>query len=597
MEAILPKPLFPENDEPLFIKQGDYGDCFVLAGFESIYNSGEEGRKALSSIFSYSPYGLTVRLRNNLHSVHLKPDDFICKYKYQRLGGEDVFTVYWHTLDEIASFTRGVKTNAFALKVLERIISNYFAFAWNRRERRGSLGAYNYNEKERHPKKSSQDFLAELLGIKAVNLGLSSAIRLKKLAPRLPVFVSMQYGSAPQAGRRRFHALIIDTVFPGDETPEKYTLSLINPWNNQLREDHSSEATAIQKANYSVFITAREAHQELVYIANNPTLFELVCQAKSDPPITLLPNLVGVLCRLYREMTYLPELINSLTASERRRLYVHIALTSELKEGFIEHVLYTFGHTRAVEIIIQHEPQCSRGTYDILANIALNEKNSTIYNYLVKNNFDFPLFLQTYYEQKGKFVKAILHLEEQFYPPGGVAKLRRITSYIEHLGEEQEFKRSFSKESIMLAPFIDQATKKQFMLLRAREALRIIYYHADTISKFQFSFAQCASTNESDLHYKKLLSQVESMEKHPDLMEASRAILVKDMQADPKIVSATTKIRAEIKAAKLAQDGGLPIKSKNHSHGLTRVRFFPYPKSVHEASRPGTIANFHSSFV
>jgi hypothetical protein len=445
-------------------------------------------------------------------------------------------------LKEIASFRQGVETNAFALPVLGRIISNYFAFPWNRWQRRGSLDAYNFDREQRHPKKSSSEFLAEILGIKVLdNLDLDVVVRLKILAQELPVYVCMQYDSAFKDVRHGCHALTIDKVYPKEDGSREHILSLINPWDNQSRELYGTSDPAIKEAFYSVFIVDPKAHQERMYIADNPPLFKLVCQANSGPLKQLLPYLVRGLCRLFGEMPYLPELINPLTASERGRLYVYIAATSELKEDFINHVLDTFRHTRVVEIIIQHEPHSSLETYDILANIALNEKNSTVYHYLVNNNFDFALFLQVCNDQKDKFVRSLLHLEEQYYPISDVAKLRRIQSYIDKLGTGNEFRLSFSKGSVMLAPFIDQTTKNRFMLLHARDALRIIYDHADKISKFQFSFAKCVSTKEVAIHYKTLLSQVESMEQHPDLVEASRALSPKYSKRDPSIVSVTSR--------------------------------------------------------
>lgn len=267
----MPIPLFPENDAPLIVSQDNYGSCFVLAGFEAIYNSGPNGRALLKSIFTYNHEGLVVRLPHTRQSAYLKPRDFILKYGYKITQEHDVFTVYPETLEEIVSSDQGVKTNALALAVFERIVSHYFAFGWERRQRRGSLDAYNADKLLRHPRKSSAEFLGKIVGVKVLDeLDIDLVIRLKILASEVPIYVAMQYNRSSKDERHSTHALIVDEIHPKDAHPGEYTFSLINPWDNQKRELYSSDDVVIRDAFYSVFIVDPEAHRERMYIVCNP---------------------------------------------------------------------------------------------------------------------------------------------------------------------------------------------------------------------------------------------------------------------------------------------------------------------------------------
>lgn len=568
--------LFPKAGEQLQISQGSYGSCSVLVIFQILFNSGSKGRELLNSIFTYTPEGdLVVKLVHNQHSQNLRPADFSWKYGYKSDGKFDKFTVYQGTLDEIATSGLGARTNAFALAVFERIMSHYFASGWDRRERRGSLGAYNAHKTEWHPGKSSVEFLGEVLGLKVqTNISLDLVIRLKILSPSLPIYVAM--ASPTPDDLDSSHALILDEVYPKNGCPGEYNIRFINPWDNQKRDVYSSNDAVVRESIYNVVVVDREAQEQRMYIVNNPPLLNLICEARRSFSTRLTPALTKHLGELYAEMPYLPELIKTISDTDKRRLYTHIAVNSESKENFISYVLSKYSHASLAEIIIQHEPKCLRDANEKLAHIALKEKNSRIYHYLVRNNFDFLSFTLLLGDSHGQYVQALLHLEGQICPLSDIHKLRRLQSYTDKLFVKDLPELVHGK---VHSPFTAQEIKAQFISLCAREALRIIYDHADIISKFSFSFKHCRTIEEVESHYKALLSKVESMRLHPHLLEATQSLItVSQNNDDPSIVVATTKIKADIQNAKLEQEKGMCGTSKRSTHNL-RPRLFFQPIS------------------
>lgn len=307
-----------------------------------------------------------------------------------------------------------------------------------------------------------------------------------------------------------------------------------------------------------------------------------------------MPDLIRHLCRLHEGMPYLPELINSLTILEQSILYIHIALIPEEKEDFIGYVLNRFHYARLAEIIIQYEPHCSLRANNALASIALHEKNSIIHDYLVKNDFDFPRFLMLFEDSKDGYVNALLSLEEQFYPLSDIAKLKRIQDYIDRLCTKNELKLPFDG---VPAPFVDQETKKRLITLHTREALRIIYDHADKISKFRFSFNQCRTISEVERRYRALLFAVDIMVRDPELVEASQSLRSVDKNnGDLSIVGATAKIKAEIKKAKLAEENTIGFTSKGPPRSMTpfRTHSFFQPIRPTEPARTGPALSFRT---
>ena len=66
-------PLFPLNNGPISIKQGIFGDCYLLAALDCIVNSSSSGYERIKSLFTEVPGGVFVRLRHNTLSVNLNP--------------------------------------------------------------------------------------------------------------------------------------------------------------------------------------------------------------------------------------------------------------------------------------------------------------------------------------------------------------------------------------------------------------------------------------------------------------------------------------------------------------------------------------------
>ena len=120
--------LFPEQNTPIFIKQGNVGDCYLLAALDCIFNSGPAGYDHVKSLFTEAPDGVYVRLRHNGLSVNLNPAKLAGKYVYSfdKEKNEDVFFLSKARLDEIDGSIGGADTNSLAVKILEHVSSQYF---------------------------------------------------------------------------------------------------------------------------------------------------------------------------------------------------------------------------------------------------------------------------------------------------------------------------------------------------------------------------------------------------------------------------------------------------------------------------------------
>ena len=95
--------LFPHDKEVVTIKQGQVGDCYLLASLDCILNM-KGGRELLKSLFTENSDGsVTLRIKRTHLSNHLKIDKLKGQFEYihDENRNEDVFVISQKKLLEI----------------------------------------------------------------------------------------------------------------------------------------------------------------------------------------------------------------------------------------------------------------------------------------------------------------------------------------------------------------------------------------------------------------------------------------------------------------------------------------------------------------
>lgn len=269
-------PLFPENDAPITMIQGNLGDCYLIAAIDCVVNYGPEGYKLFKSMFTVHDNGVEIRIANNPFRKYLnhkirenKLDLKSGKYGhyFDSAYNQDVFFLPDARLNEIDSDYRGVKTNSLAVKVLERIATYYYSVDYELQYDAAdekevsfddSLVVHNIDNKFRHPGYSSAQFIAELLNLKIIPHAIGDVdkiIKLKIAHPAYPIYIGMTtsgldgYGTAPGA-----HAFRLNKIYPS-KNPDTggYVFGLVDPHNTEIEKFYSLSALKKQAIDFFVF--------------------------------------------------------------------------------------------------------------------------------------------------------------------------------------------------------------------------------------------------------------------------------------------------------------------------------------------------------
>ena len=151
-------PLFPNDNEKITIKQGQTGDCYLLAVLDCVLSSGDEGRKLIESMFTKNPdESITLRIPHNAHSLYLLLNNINAKYRYAHnaVTNTDEITITKAELERIdanrveiypGAYKHGASSNSLAVKILEHISSYYFANKWDQGH---SIIAHNQDDRYR----------------------------------------------------------------------------------------------------------------------------------------------------------------------------------------------------------------------------------------------------------------------------------------------------------------------------------------------------------------------------------------------------------------------------------------------------------------
>lgn len=378
-------PLFPGKNKPLTLQQGPVDDCYLLVALDCIFNSGDEARDLLASKFKRTPVGLSVRIKRNNQSTHLKTDKMSGKYihTYDRLTDEDVFFLSNQKLKEIDDSPKGVKSNSLAVKVLERISAYYYIGDWEHAEFSTSLTAHSISQRF---SETSTRFVGKLLGVLAKDSeDIDEIIKLKLMNPNEAIYTSMAYGEPDDHGKiHDRHALRVDRII--NKGNGNYDFVLVNPWDNQKQEVYSSDDLKNRDCRFCTFSTNQQkAELTTIFLKNpvaqgqyiyaNPELFNLLFQMKKMNLLLKAKNIQKCI-NLHKQMPYLASLFNLLTEVDQKKMIQGIVDTKGDKEKFIEYLITKIPHMGLVKTIFQHEDITDK-TRETIVDAALEVKRNS----------------------------------------------------------------------------------------------------------------------------------------------------------------------------------------------------------------------------
>lgn len=357
-------PLFPNDNENILIKQGQTGDCYLLASLDCIFNLGKEGRDKFKSLFTQKADGVELRIKHNRHSEYLKDKSIAPKYvyHYDHNTDEDCFFIPNKELDRIDKTKDGVWSNSLAVKILEHISSYYFVYRFDQEDMQASVLAHN--EDQRYSGSPTQ-FVADLLDCHAYDTReYDDIIKLKTILPALPVYISMKYGKADELGKiHTYHALRIKQIIPKGNS---YDFVLANPWNNSKEETFSLEDIKERNYKFSIFDLKQEKLDLMLslircdvplarYALNEPKLQTLLVKLREIQNSQLKKYQLEHCIQLYQTMTYLPELFNSLCVLEQPSMFRRIQQSQGNAEEFLKLMITRFPRMSTIRFILEHD--------------------------------------------------------------------------------------------------------------------------------------------------------------------------------------------------------------------------------------------------
>lgn len=371
--------LFPTNGEPITIRQGSAGDCYLLTAIDCILNSGSEGLALVKSMFTETAEGVSLRIKrtdifdgsNNLTPEKLK-GKYI--YHYDAATNEDVFFLSNQRLQEIDESEAGVRSNSLAIKILERISSYYYTGYWPNEDINASVNAHNITSRYNG---SSTVFAGKFIGVDAQDSDdIYAIIKLKLENPEQPVYISMSYGHADHLGRvHGRHALRIDKVVRRGSGPNDYDFILINPWNNQKTELFSCEEIKHRNYRFSIFKINAQAPQNILvkpvhdldsalkalspelcqFVHQNPRLLNLLSELKY--PFLYTQENVQAVISFYKSTPYFVTLFNSLSANEKVLFNKCLIQSKGSKQDFIEALLRAIPMYFLIRLVYEQEAE------------------------------------------------------------------------------------------------------------------------------------------------------------------------------------------------------------------------------------------------
>lgn len=237
------------------MKQGNVGDCYLLATIDSIANGSREGYQFIKSMFKETDKGVYLRVPHNPLRKHVEDKkqegklDGKYEHYYEFSSGKDVFFIPNESLDRIDTDSRGVKTNALAVKILERIITYYYET--NVKAASDSNGNDQFDdslvghESDQRYSSTSTQFVGHFLGVQIVDLtvdDIHKVIKFKSFRPDYPTYMSIQQSYVDTLGQlvQGRHGLRLVKIIPSTMTSAGgYDFIYANPHNNEVLWQYS----------------------------------------------------------------------------------------------------------------------------------------------------------------------------------------------------------------------------------------------------------------------------------------------------------------------------------------------------------------------
>jgi hypothetical protein len=354
-------PLFPPPGEPLVIRQGEVGDCYLLSTFDCIYNM-PEGQRILRSRFRETGNGVEVRIKRNLHSSQLRTEKLREKYAFyfDTDHNEDVFFLNQERLAAI-DYAGAVCTNSLALKILERLSTYYLTGQDDSLKYEDSTMLDLHNPRGDSSTRQTHEFVAELLGFNHNDFSIDVAIKFLTFSRSFPIYVAMFYGTPDAYGKiHSAHALRIQQIIADGKGG--YDFILINPWDNKKTE--TINLTELEKRCASlIYFTPNEWMDNLVnrllqlppeqvsLAFEQENLFDsLVAALKLRPSLSfgtimdwyqLSFNDVHIInfIELYRQIPQFISPFKLLTVEQQKKMLKLIMSAKDNKELFLESLL------------------------------------------------------------------------------------------------------------------------------------------------------------------------------------------------------------------------------------------------------------------
>ncbi|HAT8177937.1 TPA: Dot/Icm secretion system substrate [Legionella pneumophila] len=361
-------PLFPTQG-PITIRQGIGGSCYLLSSLDCILNLGEEGEQLIKSLFTQTEDDkVIVRIkRHEALKDNLQKSKMTGKYTHyvDELNNEDVFEISPERLKEIDNQYGGVKSNSLAIKILERLVSYYYAGDWSNTDPLASIVAHDIPD--RIAGFTSTAFLGKFFGIQAEDIpysGLDDIIKLKLMNPDEPVYISMSYGKVDSYGKfHGRHALRIDKIIP--KGSGSYDFVLINPHNNSKTETYSLNELEKRNCRFCLFnisIHRASLTKKLLTLSNDEGRYvfsnsELQKRLISLEEMNLLTSnkIISSCISLHKQIPYLEKLFLKLSVDEKKTLTTCIANADGSKKEFLKLLLTHVPAMDLLELVLREE--------------------------------------------------------------------------------------------------------------------------------------------------------------------------------------------------------------------------------------------------
>ena len=223
--------LFPKNNAPITMVQGNVGDCYLIATIDCIANGSPQGYEFIKSMFEETDTGVYVRvphnpLRKNVEDKKQEGKlDGKYVHHYDASSGKDVFFIPNESLDRIDAYADGVTTNSLAVKILEHIITYYYnsvqkTDSASEDEEEFDDSIIGHASKGRYSGTSTV-FVGHFLGVHLVDLkadDIHKVIKFRSFRPTYPVYISISTTGMDAYGNpvTRRHALRLVEIVPSD---------------------------------------------------------------------------------------------------------------------------------------------------------------------------------------------------------------------------------------------------------------------------------------------------------------------------------------------------------------------------------------------